>query len=108
MGVTSSGAAVLGSTPPGAAASFGTTLADGDLPSVMTCANYLKLPPYSCKVSCPPSLFTFVICTRVDLLCICRTCVFGITELAQDTVFLRAGGHAEQVDVCHMGRTRIV
>ena len=23
--------------------------ADGDLPSVMTCANYLKLPPYSCK-----------------------------------------------------------
>lgn len=27
----------------------GTTLADGDLPSVMTCANYIKLPPYSCK-----------------------------------------------------------
>lgn len=24
-------------------------LADGDLPSVMTCANYLKLPPYSSK-----------------------------------------------------------
>jgi len=23
--------------------------ADRDLPSVMTCANYLKLPPYSCK-----------------------------------------------------------
>jgi len=23
--------------------------ADGDLPSVMTCANYLKLPPYSSK-----------------------------------------------------------
>lgn len=23
---------------------------DGDLPSVMTCANYLKLPPYSTKV----------------------------------------------------------
>jgi E3 ubiquitin-protein ligase TRIP12 len=22
---------------------------DGDLPSVMTCANYLKLPPYSTK-----------------------------------------------------------
>jgi E3 ubiquitin-protein ligase TRIP12 len=49
MGVTSTGTAVLGSTPPGAAAGFGTTLADGDLPSVMTCANYLKLPPYSCK-----------------------------------------------------------
>lgn len=28
----------------------GTTAADNDLPSVMTCANYLKLPPYSCKV----------------------------------------------------------
>jgi hypothetical protein len=40
----------LGSTPPGAAIGLGTTLADGDLPSVMTCANYLKLPPYSCKV----------------------------------------------------------
>lgn len=25
--------------------------ADDDLPSVMTCANYLKLPPYSTKVS---------------------------------------------------------
>ncbi|KAL3701580.1 hypothetical protein R1sor_019602 [Riccia sorocarpa] len=48
-GVSSTGAAVLGSTPPGAAAGLGTTLADGDLPSVMTCANYLKLPPYSCK-----------------------------------------------------------
>lgn len=24
--------------------------ADDDLPSVMTCANYLKLPPYSSKV----------------------------------------------------------
>ncbi len=30
-------------------AGLGTTLADGDLPSVMTCANYIKLPPYSCK-----------------------------------------------------------
>ncbi|KAF6266557.1 hypothetical protein COO60DRAFT_1697133 [Scenedesmus sp. NREL 46B-D3] len=29
--------------------SNGTQLADGDLPSVMTCANYIKLPPYSCK-----------------------------------------------------------
>lgn len=44
-------ATVLGTTPPGAAAGLGTTLADGDLPSVMTCANYLKLPPYSCKVA---------------------------------------------------------
>lgn len=42
----------LGSTPPGALAGMGTTLADRDLPSVMTCANYLKLPPYSCKVGC--------------------------------------------------------
>lgn len=44
----SGAAAVLSSTPPGASA-LGTTLADGDLPSVMTCANYLKLPPYSCE-----------------------------------------------------------
>ncbi|ACO64882.1 predicted protein [Micromonas commoda] len=28
--------------------SSGTTLADADLPSAMTCASYLKLPPYSC------------------------------------------------------------
>lgn len=27
--------------------SFGSV--DGDLPSVMTCANYIKLPPYSSK-----------------------------------------------------------
>ena len=27
--------------------SIGST--DGDLPSVMTCANYIKLPPYSSK-----------------------------------------------------------
>jgi len=39
----------LGTTLPGAAIGMGTTLADRDLPSVMTCANYLKLPPYSCK-----------------------------------------------------------
>lgn len=32
-----------------AAAAMARTLADGDLPSVMTCANYLKLPPYSSK-----------------------------------------------------------
>ncbi|KAJ7196000.1 hypothetical protein O6H91_Y509500 [Diphasiastrum complanatum] len=46
---TSGANTVLGTTPPGAASALGTTLADGDLPSVMTCANYLKLPPYSCK-----------------------------------------------------------
>lgn len=28
--------------------------ADADLPSVMTCANYLKLPPYSSKVTFLP------------------------------------------------------
>jgi E3 ubiquitin-protein ligase TRIP12 len=41
-----------GPTPTSAASmdwSNGTQLADGDLPSVMTCANYIKLPPYSCK-----------------------------------------------------------
>ena len=31
--------------------SEGTELADGDLPSAMTCANYLKLPPYSTKLA---------------------------------------------------------
>ena len=34
-------------------------LADDDLPSVMTCANYLKLPPYSTKV-----LFAFGILVK--------------------------------------------
>ena len=38
------GAAGTGSQP----LSSGTTLADADLPSAMTCASYLKLPPYSC------------------------------------------------------------
>ena len=38
------------STPPrsGMGLGMGTTAADRDLPSAMTCANYLKLPPYSC------------------------------------------------------------
>jgi E3 ubiquitin-protein ligase TRIP12 len=34
-----------------------TESADDDLPSVMTCANYLKLPPYSTKVWCPCYFF---------------------------------------------------
>ena len=33
----------------GAAPGSCTVLADGDLHSMMTCANYIKLPPYSCK-----------------------------------------------------------
>jgi len=43
--------ATPGSTPVGSFkdAGGGTTAADADLPSVMTCANYLKLPPYSSK-----------------------------------------------------------
>jgi len=45
------GTGALGSEPGSAtaAAAITRTLADGDLPSVMTCANYLKLPPYSSK-----------------------------------------------------------
>eukprot|EP00898_Chlorokybus_atmophyticus_P003350 jgi/Chlat1/4015/Chrsp26S04084 len=43
------GAGAPGTTPPNVVNALGTPLADGDLPSVMTCANYLKLPPYSCK-----------------------------------------------------------
>ena len=34
--------------PPGTSAPL-RSLADGDLPSVMTCVNYIKLPPYSSK-----------------------------------------------------------
>jgi E3 ubiquitin-protein ligase TRIP12 len=78
---TGASGAPLGSTPPGAALGLGTMLADGDLPSVMTCANYLKLPPYSCKVRfdsyfsdrllvslwvflCLPYCFTLVMCRK--------------------------------------------
>jgi E3 ubiquitin-protein ligase TRIP12 len=43
-----SGAAGGGGGADGAPISAGTTLADKDLPSAMTCASYLKLPPYSC------------------------------------------------------------
>jgi len=35
--------------------------ADDDLPSVMTCANYLKLPPYSSKVETLQSIVDFMI-----------------------------------------------
>ncbi len=45
----------LGSSASPMAGSLGhqgsvSVLSDGDLPSVMTCANYIKLPPYSSKV----------------------------------------------------------
>ena len=44
----------LGSSASPMAGSLGhqgsvSALSDGDLPSVMTCANYIKLPPYSSK-----------------------------------------------------------
>lgn len=39
-----------GSFPGGSLGRQGSmSAADGDLPSVMTCANYIKLPPYSSK-----------------------------------------------------------
>jgi E3 ubiquitin-protein ligase TRIP12 len=45
-------AGVMGSSPPGSRGfAMGTTAADGDLPSAMTCANYLKLPPYSSRAA---------------------------------------------------------
>jgi E3 ubiquitin-protein ligase TRIP12 len=47
-----SGTSVPGSLPSlgaGSAPGGGRSLADGDLPSVMTCVNYIKLPPYSSK-----------------------------------------------------------
>lgn len=43
-----SGAAGGAARADGQPISHGTTLADMDLPSAMTCASYLKLPPYSC------------------------------------------------------------
>jgi E3 ubiquitin-protein ligase TRIP12 len=53
------------STPTGTGAN---EFADEDLPSVMTCANYLKLPPYSSKVSLslpPPPLLSLSLCACV-------------------------------------------
>ncbi|KAI8471466.1 MAG: hypothetical protein J3K34DRAFT_367859 [Monoraphidium minutum] len=38
-----------GGATPGSELGLVALLADGDLPSVMTCANYIKLPPYSSK-----------------------------------------------------------
>lgn len=50
--ITPDQAASLGSSASPMAGSLGhqsstSTLSDGDLPSVMTCANYVKLPAYS-------------------------------------------------------------
>ena len=51
--VSSGGEAQLGSSVGSQSGSLGRQASmpgvDGDLPSVMTCANYLKLPPYSSK-----------------------------------------------------------
>jgi E3 ubiquitin-protein ligase TRIP12 len=56
LGTSAPGTGGAGGGAPGsepgsatAAAAAARMLADGDLPSVMTCANYLKLPPYSSK-----------------------------------------------------------
>ena len=38
-----------GSNTPGSTTAAQAAAADGDLLSVMTCANYIKLPPYSSK-----------------------------------------------------------
>lgn len=46
LGVSASLGASAGSGAPGGPMRHP---ADGDLPSVMTCANYLKLPPYSSR-----------------------------------------------------------
>ena len=54
-GATPDGASGARSLQHAASASFA---ADGDLPSVMTCANYIKLPPYSSKeTACARILF---------------------------------------------------
>jgi E3 ubiquitin-protein ligase TRIP12 len=44
-------AAALGTSAGRARLAMGTAAADGDLPSAMTCANYLKLPPYSSRMA---------------------------------------------------------
>ena len=44
-----SSAGSLPGSLPGGSLGRTTSMADGDLPSVMTCANYIKLPPYSSK-----------------------------------------------------------
>ena len=49
-----------------------TESADDDLPSVMTCANYLKLPPYSTKVWCP--------------------CCFSLSKMSVDILMFPADG----------------
>jgi len=44
-------AAAMSTSAGRAGLALGTTAADGDLPSAMTCANYLKLPPYSSRMA---------------------------------------------------------
>jgi len=44
--------------------------ADDDLPSVMTCANYLKLPPYSSKVPYIIVEVHYSVCSLSLVICI--------------------------------------
>lgn len=70
--------------------------ADDDLPSVMTCANYLKLPPYSTKV------------TRVSLfLSLWFLCLVGWGEPEQEFV-PETGNHVQETALRHQRRAGVV
>lgn len=68
--------------------------ADDDLPSVMTCANYLKLPPYSTKV-----LF------YVHMLIMSLLLDFIFSLFIIDT--LCTGNHVQETTLCNQWRAGI-
>lgn len=77
--------------------------ADDDLPSVMTCANYLKLPPYSTKVSGDCFLFDVLIKagiveTKFELK---LSYWLGIVILICFTFSDVTGSHVQETAICY-------
>lgn len=68
---------------------------DADLPSVMTCANYLKLPPYSSKVC-------------LVLLCSSFLHFSSMMEMLRFQCEFFAGSYEREALICHNRRAGVV
>lgn len=75
--------------------------ADDDLPSVMTCANYLKLPPYSTKVQktvvlyTMASIITALLSIGTGFICIIREKVYLLNY------FSLTGDYVQEATICN-------
>jgi len=70
--------------------------ADDDLPSVMTCANYLKLPPYSSKVE------------HCKALLILWSCMSKHLSILIFDFHFKTGNYVQEATLCNQWRPGIL